>query len=154
MALPLLLVSRYRPQRHVPCSFRVSTLRHHLPVSPHQSSHLCPFFISESSRSPYPFLPDRPLFDYSKLLELLAFAIDLGSTTYSTKVMKPTPLMLPFSALHSSRCIPGIIVLRMGFSYCQVCQSCQLPVPPPAPPNQINSHNLLSGNKTALFTIP
>ncbi|KAH0456375.1 hypothetical protein IEQ34_014282 [Dendrobium chrysotoxum] len=145
VALPLPPVSIYRPRQHLPCSFRASALRRHLPVSPHQSSHLRPFFISETSRSPYPFLPDRPLFGCGELSELLASATDSGSTAYSAKVTKPAPLMLPSSALHSSRCIPGIKfagVANVPFLLLQLPQII------------LNSRNLLSGNKTALFAVP
>ncbi|PKU85861.1 maltose excess protein 1-like, chloroplastic [Dendrobium catenatum] len=135
VVLPPPPVSRYRPRQHLPCSFRGSALRRHLPVSPHQSSHLCPFFISESSRSRYrPFLPDRPLFDCGKQSELLVSATDSGSTAYSAKGLK----FQEWDSLTAK--FAG--VANVPFLLLQLPQII------------LNSRNLLSGNTTALFAVP
>lgn len=133
-APPLPPVFRFQPRQPLPCSFRVPALRRRLPVSPHPSSYLRPIFISESSRTLYPFLPARPLFVSGKASALLASAAESSSTASSAKGLKFQEWDSLTAKFAGAANVPFLLL--------------QLP--------QIilNSRNLLSGNETALFAVP
>ncbi|KAK8969308.1 hypothetical protein KSP40_PGU006678 [Platanthera guangdongensis] len=96
--------------------------------------HLRPIAISASSRTIYPFLPSRPLFARCNFAEPLASATESSFTASTVKGLKFKEWDSLTSKFAGAANVPFLLL--------------QLPQ------ILLNSRNLLSGNKSALFAVP